>query len=250
MFKSTRAAALGLTALSLWGCLGTDVGNPAEEGSVMRFEVDAPQQRPGVARQALEVTGGATITRAELGVRSVSTRGGGSGPGCSSHSERAALEDLTVTLIASGAGTTTNARLDLEPGTYCQLRVTLSPVSAASVSVSGQLADGRAFSITSRKSLRRIFTSRALSVGAQGELLIAAVDVDSWIDADALARLDEAPIVIDERNHRELLARFEHRVRDSLQIVPDLNRNGRIDPPERDILTSRLAQASDEDDDD
>lgn len=242
-----------VVAAMLFGCAGTEVGNPGEEADVtLQFAALTDEARPG----ALVLDDGTRIDEAwlviaELELRSASRCESG-GDGGDGELDELALGPFVVELV-SGLELPRAPMLSPLTRSFCRLELDLAPpeddtilpafapaaLARRSVLVRGRRADGVAFELSGNLDAQlhlEAASAEPFSLAAGREPLLIGFALSSWVAAAELDAIEgEDPIRIDhETNHPERFEAFEDAFRRSARLLRDANDDGTIDPDELD----------------
>lgn len=226
-------------SMTLLACTGTSVGNPEDGDVTLRVE-PLPAGQPAASSsqrsaraQSLTTPSGVTIDAASARIERVLTRSDSCGKG----NEREAGMTLLATLIDAGEPADDTLPLDMPSGQYCQIRVELAPVDDATIRVSGTRADGEPFTITSALKRQLIFNrgqQQKLGINpGEDTLLILTMDVNAWIDADALNALPADALTITSASNASFIASFDRAVLSSIALARDTDGDGLSSAEER-----------------
>jgi hypothetical protein len=244
-------------SLALFSCVGTDVGNPAEDE---KAEVELhfsgyEETRAG----ALVLDDGTRLDEAWLGLGSFRFQAASD---CDGEAPFDAAGPVAVDLLADDPSY--DAPLFTKPVTqYCKLDVGFAPLSAdrlpagapaglegRSLYVEGERADGVSFRIevASDRPFKLNGAAENFELVEGEQILIVGFALDEWISGDRLDAIDdEEPIVINAESNAELLGPILASVKRSARLFRDKNENRRLDPDEQ---RSPIAEGAAENGDD
>lgn len=217
-----------LFAVSMTGCVGTDVGNPQDstDGSELLIGTDPELETTvqGLTYRGIE------LDSAYVLVESVDLKAD-----CENEGETLRTDGpFVVDLLAP-----TKTRIPLRDDggeEFCQLRLHFSPTKDQSVpaglaghwlAVEGTLSDGSPFSITATRSERLQFVGRAAPISLEAGLL-ANLSLVNWI-AENLDGLDEA-VSLDDDTPGQLQNALRLEIRTRSRLYLDTDKNGKVDP--------------------
>ena len=145
----------------------------------------------------------------------------------------------------------------VEDRDYCRVRVPLEraeePPSGApseledhSVVLLGSLRDGTPVLVRSRDKREADVRSRGMPfrLGDVEQDLLLVFDLGGWlegVDLEGAELQEDGRLVVDDDSNRELLDAFEDNLRQSLELLRDLDRDGQVDDEER---AERLASGA------
>lgn len=216
-------SALLAAALAMgFGCVGTEVGNPADDAAEITFEFDVVEASQ---RQGLTLASGLEFDELWLIVDELEVE---FGPNC--EESRVLEANAFAVEFVSQRSYPSLPQFTLPAGEYCgvefDIRVAEPDELAADVPAAlasrsalmrGRLADGRAFELTSASdheiSLERVFE---LPAGRSTVGLTLAPDL--WWTVDQMREATGDPVVIDEAANPELYDSFEDLLEDSFGL--------------------------------
>lgn len=253
--KYSHFIALAMGLVAGYGCVGTEVGNPQDDGPAeVSVQFTGVEQPPA---QALTLSDGVRVDEAWLVFSEASFE---LADRCDEDIEIDVEEPFAVELIG-GAELPAPNRFMRPRADYCRLELELGPLDEAraddfpadlrrdAIVVRGQRADGVDFEVRSALD-ESIELDGEIRLERGDEALLVAFALDRWFLDTGLDDLpaDDAPLRIDAQQHEDVLEAIEGNITESALLIRDDNRDGAAQPSE---LAAPLADsAADLDDED
>lgn len=243
--------------VSFAGCVGTDVGNPAQDDkdpATVELDFDSYEQ---TEQQALTLANGLTIDRAwvALGDLRFIEADGCTYDGLTDWDQPVVVELISGQLITGPPSITRDA------GAYCGLHVEFdkdlgatapagAPAALAdnAVIVEGTRRDGTSFVIRApfNDKFRLGATGQPFTLEEGPQKMVVGFAINTWLDEVELDAISgEDPILIDQTNHPDVLADFRRALKMSTGLFRDADANGQVDPDERRDALARGSEAAD-----
>lgn len=237
--------------LSLSGCVGTDVGNPQEEGTA-EVEIDV-KGYDGSAPNALTLPSGLRIDSAWISMSQFEFR---RAEECSAPGD--VFEQPILVDVISNETVTERPMFTTPAGDYCRLDAGFIPWSGTvpagapagiqgnSVVIEGARSDGTEFVVRSDMdmSLQMNAADASFALEDGPEKLIIGFAVDEWFNETTLDAIDSGgnTIEISPNSNPAVYGQFNAALRRSSRLFRDENADNALDMAER---TEALARGAD-----
>lgn len=209
----------------LAACVGTDVGNPASDGSAT-VEFVVPEQH--TTAQALSAQGW-TIKRFEVGVQGVEVM-----PACEDDPVALPFEPTVLDFL----GNKRSVDVDAEEEVVCKLTFNFGDGEASWLFVDLQHTDGRDVSIRGTNPDRIRYAG---TVPLRGTRLYSRHAVLPWFveESDALDALPDGA-TIDENEHPRVFRSFLRALLPNARLLLDEDRGGSLDAGDRAVAAPEI----------